>query len=371
MTDVQLMSQQYVSAALSHESDPKVFKSLELWELGFSKEQQGSMTDAIKYYRQALRLNPDVESTYRKKVQHEIKVNKELQELKVRENQELVKRLQSTENNDNKEKTSDDEEVILKPCLLFEMLPNELLMSICEQVMCLSGETWVNLSQTCSFLNKISFLDNSRIFEKLARKIYPHQFYDYTLFRRLSPVETQNINQLQLESFNYDYRKMLRERPFIKFEGIYISVNNYLRHGSIPEGSSSLLNPIHMITYYRYFRFFPNGTVLRLVSSEEPQFVVKKYQENLKDIQTCKWSINVEDPSLLTIERHNSKYTYIEHFQIANQNKFKKHNKLKWVESYFMDKDGEKIVYNLKNEKPFVFSRVRSYADASSRELEK
>ncbi|KAL6945314.1 hypothetical protein ACO0QE_002764 [Hanseniaspora vineae] len=366
MTDVQIMPQRHVSPQLNHESDPKIFKSLELWELGFSKEQQGSMTDAIKYYRQALRLNPDVESTYRKKVQHEIKVNRELQELKVRENQELVKKLQSIDKNDSKENTPDEEKVVLEPCLLFEMLPSELLMSICEQVMCMSGESWVNLSLTCSFLNTLSFSENSRIFKRLARKIYPYQSYDLTLFRRLSPVETKNINELQLESYSYDYRKMLRERPFMKFEGIYISVNNYLRHGSIPEGSSSLLNPIHMITYYRYFRFFSNGTVLRFVTSEEPQAIVKKFNENLKDIQTCKWSINVEDPSLLTIERHSAKYTYIEQFQIANQNKFKRHNKLKWIESYFLDKDGEKIVYNLKNEKPFVFSRVRSYADASS-----
>lgn len=155
---------------------------------------------------------------------------------------------------------------------------------------------------------------------------------------------------------------MLKMRPYIKFQGVYISVNNYIRQGGYVEGSSSLFNPIHMVTYYRYFRFMPNGDVIRLLTTDEPSAVVKNLYYGYKDSVIGRWSINTTNANLLTIERLNKTGDKCyEQLNIENHRKVLPHNKLTWIESFFYDEFGEKFNFNLKKEKNFYFSRVRSY----------
>jgi len=64
---------------------------------------------------------------------------------------------------------------------------------------------------------------------------------------------------------------MLRPRPY--FNGCYISKTSYSRPG---ENSFQDVNykPWHLVTYFRYLRFFSCGSVLMLTTSENPQNVV-------------------------------------------------------------------------------------------------
>jgi F-box protein 9 len=63
--------------------------------------------------------------------------------------------------------------------------------------------------------------------------------------------------------------------PRIRFTGIYISTCNYARAGAASFYQNVSWNsPIHIVTYYRYLRFYPDGTVLFLLTSAEPLEVV-------------------------------------------------------------------------------------------------
>ncbi|KAL4790429.1 hypothetical protein BDV19DRAFT_335282 [Aspergillus venezuelensis] len=63
--------------------------------------------------------------------------------------------------------------------------------------------------------------------------------------------------------------------PRIRFTGIYISTVNYTRAGAASAYSNISWNsPIHIVTYYRYLRFYPDGTVVYLLTTTEPVDVV-------------------------------------------------------------------------------------------------
>lgn len=70
---------------------------------------------------------------------------------------------------------------------------------------------------------------------------------------------------------------MFIERPRICFEGCYISKTTYLRYGE-RNFQDQFYRPVHLIEYYRYMRFFTDGTVLMITSTEEPSQIVAKLQ---------------------------------------------------------------------------------------------
>ena len=49
---------------------------------------------------------------------------------------------------------------------------------------------------------------------------------------------------------------MFLEKPHLRFDGIYVSRNTYIRTGIV---EWRVKNPVHLVCYYRYLRFFPQG----------------------------------------------------------------------------------------------------------------
>lgn len=330
--------------------DPKD-EAIMVWEKGALKEKQGSMTDAIKFYRQALKIQDNVEQLYRKKIQEEWKLQKRLERLKIVADEPSIQPEKNAHVEDHEGKESEQED--LPPCWLFEMLPNDLLLRIVKHTVLMSGSAWLNLSLTCSKFNELCF-HNSIPYKTFASFIYSKQNFD------VPPLELDFDKK-----WGSDYQRMLKERPYIHFEGIYISTVNYLRHGANAEGSSSLINPIHMITYYRYFRFYPDGYCLRLLTTEEPSQVVKTFSRSTLplDSELCKWILSSRnDGGRLTISRSSEKYSFVEALQIRNR-VGSRHQRLKWVFSTVIDGNDDASECSLRNEKPFFFSRVKSYAE--------
>ena len=63
--------------------------------------------------------------------------------------------------------------------------------------------------------------------------------------------------------------------PRIRFTGVYISTVNYQRPGAASAYQNISWNsPIHIVTYFRYLRFYPDGTVISLLTTTEPTEVV-------------------------------------------------------------------------------------------------
>lgn len=72
--------------------------------------------------------------------------------------------------------------------------------------------------------------------------------------------------------YSLDWRLMWIEQPRIRTDGCYISQITYIRKGA--QDGSSYYDPTHVVTYYRYLVFKPNGDVVSLLSHDIPSHVV-------------------------------------------------------------------------------------------------
>ncbi|KAF2086215.1 hypothetical protein K490DRAFT_74478 [Saccharata proteae CBS 121410] len=78
------------------------------------------------------------------------------------------------------------------------------------------------------------------------------------------------------------HRALFRSRPRIRFNGCYISTVNYTRPGASSSNTLNWASPVLIVTYYRYLRFFRDGTVISLLTTAEPHDVVAHLsKENL------------------------------------------------------------------------------------------
>jgi len=67
---------------------------------------------------------------------------------------------------------------------------------------------------------------------------------------------------------------MFHHRPRLRFGGVYISTVNYVRPGASSPTTISWNTPVHIVTYYRYLRFFRDGSCISLLTTAEPVDVV-------------------------------------------------------------------------------------------------
>ncbi|AET39351.1 SCF ubiquitin ligase complex subunit HRT3 Ecym_4288 [Eremothecium cymbalariae DBVPG len=333
--------------------------ALYLWETGAQKESRGCLGDAINCYRKALRLDPNVESLYIKQVR-ELQISPKPKISSTEEHSQNKKYGKGHEQEQEQEQEHSPDKNDC--CWLLDCYPNDILLRIVEEVVLQAPESWINLSLTCSTFNKLCF-HNSVPYKAFAEYIYSFQHYSPN-----PPPATPNVIDHARWAGNYD--RMLKELPYVKFQGVYISIVNYLRHGVAAEGSLSFVSPVQMVTYFRYLRFYPDGTCLRLVTTDVPNQVVNSFTKEaaIPMSSVCRWSLGhpaSPHQNRLQITRTTDKYNFVEELIIAHQAK-KLHHRLKWLKSYSFDSDGQRTDFSLRNEKPFNFSRVTSYPPPSS-----
>ena len=76
------------------------------------------------------------------------------------------------------------------------------------------------------------------------------------------------------------YRQMFRQRPRIRFNGLYISTVNYSRPGAPSTTQLTWNSPVLIVTYYRYLRFYRDGTLLSLLTTADPSEVVPVFHRS-------------------------------------------------------------------------------------------
>ncbi|KAI9113386.1 hypothetical protein K1719_015911 [Acacia pycnantha] len=94
------------------------------------------------------------------------------------------------------------------------------------------------------------------------------------VFARMSLADVWSGRKLQDLAFKYEssWRKMWLLRPRLRIDGLYVSRNTYIRVG-VAEWKTT--NPVHVVCYFRYMRFFPSGRFLYKNSSEKIKKVAK------------------------------------------------------------------------------------------------
>lgn len=199
------------------------------------------------------------------------------------------------------------------------------------------------------------------------------------------------------------WRQLFRARPRVRFNGCYISTVNYARAGATSTNTLTWGAPVHVVTYFRYLRFFRDGTAISLLTTTEPADVVHHLtKENLhdhhrtgalpssvmrdalrgrwrlsgpfstpgKDLATTRsssFSQDAEAEGDVHIETEGvvPKYTYRMQLALSHAGKGARNNKLAWKgfwsHNRLTDDWGE---FGLKNDRAFYWSRVKSYRAA-------
>ncbi|KAG8630317.1 hypothetical protein KVT40_001936 [Elsinoe batatas] len=117
----------------------------------------------------------------------------------------------------------------------------------------------------------LGFSETSNMDESLSEPISTPSFLDIS-------------NHLLVSAYASSWRQMFRARPRVRFHGVYISTVNYTRPGGASPTINTWSSPVHIVTYYRYLRFYRDGTCISLLTTAEPIDVVHIIgKENLSE----------------------------------------------------------------------------------------
>jgi len=231
----------------------------ELFNKGVSLEQSGRLYEAVRFYRQAMILVPDIE--FRVHCRNNATRNED-------SSQDNVEANEDDENDDDDEDDDDMSDLISRFTRLtsgsaavcdkkyeqeathLSCLPPEML----ERIMC-----WlIGSDLDLQALEQIGIV--CRGFYMVARN--PELWHRACLRVwgiKCGPVGTYG-----------SWRNMFIERPHPLYNGLYISCTTYFRVGE-NNFQDQNYQPWHVVRYYRYIRFFPEGKVYMLTGSEDPQ----------------------------------------------------------------------------------------------------
>lgn len=308
-------------------------------------------------------------------------------------------------------------------------LPEEILTQILKNIATYDVASFARLATVCKRLAYLVFTEES-IWKAVATREeygFPAMHYDFvtdiegfpleandSIARYLegyssspdeediptpgTPEERQHAFSLLTErllqaNYSSSWRQMFRLRPRIRFNGCYISTVNYTRAGATSTNTLSWGAPVHVVTYFRYLRFFRDGSCISLLTTSEPADVVHHLtRENLhgnhhagsllpsvvmKDALRGRWRLTGPFSSVVDTETGEpeqegeiivetegvvQKYVYKLVLTLSHAGKGARNNKLawKWFGSWnrLTDDWGE---FGLKNDRPFYWSRVKSY----------
>ncbi|CAN6647343.1 hypothetical protein TRVA0_022S01200 [Trichomonascus vanleenenianus] len=357
-------------------------QALELFESAVQCEHAGKMADAVRLYRSAYRLNEKVDKLYRERYFSKNKPPPHHHhyphiETNSASEEQLMKSLEAMSLRDHSTET---EQVIEQGPIV--KLPSEILAHILTIMALKDIASFVQMTLTCRKMAYVGYKSSS-IWRALCLREYPKQHYTEDAIEDLGG--DRDDAAICERFWKHNWRKMYLERPRVWLNGIYVSTSTYTRQG-VGETWNA---PIHMVTYYRYLRFFEDGTCLSLLSVAEPHEVVPIFNHYLvthrdtirryrpsgnsgaivtynlnnntsitfpKGISYGNWVIQSGDGNLL-IETEGSvdKYTFYLSLQIKSTGRHK-HNKLKWARFWSVNKlSGNEGDFSLRNDKPYYF----------------
>jgi len=185
-----------------------------------------------------------------------------------------------------------------------------------------------------------------------------------TLYRPPQIPENSFIAETVDTTYGKDYRNAFIYHPRVRFDGVYIAVCHYMRPGL---SENAWVNVSHLVTYHRYLRFFQDGSVLSLLANDEnPSQVVHQLKGSFirSGLYTGTWHVSgsrVIVRDLVDLSRTVTKYSF-EMSLILRSKPLGRWNKLEMTQYRTKRIDtGDSESLPLKNQRPFWFSKVRSY----------
>uniref|UniRef100_A0AAR2LI63 F-box only protein 9 n=1 Tax=Pygocentrus nattereri TaxID=42514 RepID=A0AAR2LI63_PYGNA len=229
-------------------------KARELFLKAVEEEQNGAVYEAIKYYKSAMQLVPDIEFkiNYNRSPDPD-RVGGSYLEENENEIDDLLAYFQQQLAVEHSSQKICEPEVETSQVHI-SALPMEVLMYIFRWV--------VSCDLDMRALEQLSLV--CRGFYICARD--PEIWHAACL-------RVWGRNCTKILPFT-SWREMFLERPRVRYDGVYISKTSYIRQGE--ESLDGFYRKWHQVEYYRYLRFFPDGQVMMLTTPEEPLATVPR-----------------------------------------------------------------------------------------------
>ncbi|KAI8144020.1 hypothetical protein BJV82DRAFT_667861 [Fennellomyces sp. T-0311] len=350
--------------------EPVAESAMDHYIAAVDNERQGKLGQALASYRRAFKLDPDIDHAYKNHYRNHIAPATQQSTSGKEQTQEEFRHVVPVGNEyvapsaTRKDPLEDliyeftrelipyVPQVDYKPVHVAR-IPSEILLHVLRHLILRSVSSVANFALVC----KNFFL--------LTRAPSLWRFASEHAFK--SPYMNMEVSrQFQAEYVNrvYDghWMRMFIERPRIRYDGVYISTCHYIRPGS---NENTFNQPVHLVTYYRYLRFFPDGTILKYLSTDEPAHIVKLLTPELNRRQVFRGQFE-QNEGRIYVEmkdrlRPREDFRMVLNIKSTHRGR---HNKLAWVEYASLTEGREEedeTIYDLKMMKPYFFSMVRSY----------
>ncbi|KAJ9300134.1 hypothetical protein DTO271G3_2251 [Paecilomyces variotii] len=271
--------------------------ALEHFEKAVEKEAEGSLGDSLSHYRKAYRLDSSVDKTYRKKhfghvwkptqpAASQASVVPEVSSVPQEEGNPLPtpELIASFANLKIPQAEPLIENTPPPPCPISEV-PSEVIVEILRHVALMDPALLPRLALVCKRL-AYHVAHEQHIWKRLCQGPefgFGSMHYSFACDVVGNPVHTLGTRYtpfprdrpVEIPKPLSTWSQVFQTFPRIRFTGVYISTVNYTRPGATSAYSTVSWNtPIHIVTYYRYLRFYRDGTVISLLTTTEPVEVV-------------------------------------------------------------------------------------------------
>lgn len=246
-------------------------KARELFQEGVNLEQNGNLYDAIRFYKKAVQLVPDIEKEVYQSTSVQVnpqKMNISAQVKNEDENHNAMEdSIQDNEDIDNLiERFNRDVCLDNKPVIQQEFennnerhigsLPAELLNLIFKWVV--SADLDFRSLENCSLVCKGFYLAarDEEIWKQICKRAFGKSSLSHN---------TESI----------PWRQWYLSSATIHYNGCYVSKMTYIRQGERGFQDHESYRAWHMVTYYRLVRLFPGGKILMVLSADDPSLTAK------------------------------------------------------------------------------------------------
>lgn len=353
-------------------------KAKMLFLQGVDLERKGKCFEAMRLYRKAVQLVPDIEfKIYSQTSQQKQKA----QEKRNNNFNSSDPRPGSSRQNDDFDEDVDD---------LVEVFQRELSINnlgICESTFSaatISTNLHISTLPVEVFLVILKWMvSNDLDFKSLERfGSVCKGFYLLSRDQEIWKIACTKVWGANVSPTS-TWREMFISRPRVNFNGCYISKINYQRYGE-NSFQDQFYRPLQTVEYFRLIRFLPNGKMMMMTSADELQNSVGK----LKNVQNAMLSRDVlkghyhyqDSTVILIIKKHQSSVqkfkrkvvndgdllTFLLQLDIQDTPK-KKFAKLSWKHyaiSQFRAEEEFSSDFDLRSSTkypPFYFSHVKSF----------
>ncbi|KAL1953695.1 hypothetical protein VTO42DRAFT_2368 [Malbranchea cinnamomea] len=287
--------------------EPK--SALEHFEQAARKEALGNLGDSLELYRKAYRLDSKVDQTYRKK---HFPPAATLRVPSVNPSNGPMTVPNTAHQSSETPTTLPTPELIASfarlpipradpviegdippPCPIANV-PSEILMNILKYVALRDPASMARVALVCKRL-AYHVAHEQHIWRRLCQGPefgFAGMHYAFACDLKGRPLHTLKPRYtpfpfgvpLEIPKPLTTWSQVFQTFPRIRFTGIYISTVNYARPGGASASQTSWNSPIHIVTYYRYLRFYPDGSLISLLTTTEPLDVVPHISKENLDI---------------------------------------------------------------------------------------